>query len=323
MSSEFKGAQSEGPWFAAWAPAKVNPWLEVLGRRGDGFHELDTTMLALGLRDRVSVRRRREEGISLRVQGPQASEDIPTDRSNLVWRGAEAVLDLARGRARSAVDAFGGLEIRLEKHIPSRAGLGGGSSDAAAAVLASSLALGIELDAEEEGRLLSGLGSDCAFFAAARATGHGRCRGRGEQVEAWPAPPPCWIVLLTPDVPCPTGAIYGALATQGGLEGVRRPVEYAPGTVPEAAFNRLEGAALTAQPDLSDWRAWLDASGHRGFCLSGSGSSFFRIDRERASALRAWRELGEAAEREGRRLRVHGLYSPSGHGARSAESERG
>lgn len=307
-----------GAWFEVRAPAKVNPWLEVLGRREDGFHELDMTMLAIDLEDRVAVRRRSGAGISLEVTGPQASPDIPADRDNLVWRAAEGVIEWAQGRGRGmdpGHDAPLGLDVRLEKHIPSRAGLGGGSSDAAATVLASSLALGIELGAEEEGRMLSALGSDCAFFAATRATGHGRCRGRGEQVEVWPAPSPCWIVLLTPDVPCPTGAIYGALAKGGGLVGPRRPVDFAVGSLPADPFNRLETAALRALPDLSDWRSWLDDSGHPDFRLSGSGSSFFRIDRERASAHRAWMELTEAAQRDGRRLRAHGLYSPSGHGA--------
>ena len=143
------------------ANAKINPTLRVLGRRGDGFHEVVTTMLALDLGDVVSASTPDVEGVEVSMGGALASPDIPTDATNLAVRGALL--------GREAAGSESGLSLSVVKNIPSRAGLGGGSADAAAAARAVVVELGAE-DACLDGRL-GALGSDCAFFQGARRTG--------------------------------------------------------------------------------------------------------------------------------------------------------
>lgn len=297
------------------APAKVNPHLAVLGRRPDGYHELDTTMLAIELCDVLEVRLRERPGVELDVHGPQASADVPLDASNLVWRAAERVLSLAGGGAAAA-----GVALRLEKRIPSRAGLGGGSSDAAAAAVGVRRALGSELGDAELARVLSELGSDCAFFVLAGNTGHARCTGRGEIVRTLPVDERIRsVVVLTPALESPTAAVYRALAESLSAR-ERAPTVADVGLADAGALralrNDLEEPALRVVEGLSAWRELLDRSGGSHFRLSGSGSSFFGLFHDAPRARRASEFLAAAAAREGLALRGCWVVPPAGFGTR-------
>lgn len=321
--------RSDARWVRALAPAKINPYLAVLGRRADGFHEVDTTLAAIGLCDVVAVRRRNEPGIALEVVGPEASADVPRDERNLVVRAARAALEHAPRWRRGP----GGLELRLEKHVPSQAGLGGGSSDAAAAWLACATLLGggggdalalfhVAVDEQAGTRELAALGSDCAFFWSARETGYARCRGRGELVEPLPRlRSKRWLVIATPARGAPTAAVYQAFANARGTP------ETAPALVPEALeaatavaraslFNHLERAALLAVPELAPWRRALDESDLDHFRLSGSGSSFFGLFEAREAAEAASARVIEECARRSLALRGARITSFAGHGAR-------
>ena len=260
----------------ARAPAKVNLSLAVLGKRPDGFHELDTRMLALDLADELELVREAEPGLRVEVLGPCASPDIPADASNLAARAVGAALRLSN----SAV----GLRLRLVKHIPSGSGLGGGSSDAAAAWLAAATLLGLDPSVPAAEAELAALGSDCVFFWKAAKTGYARCLGRGERVLVAALPPtPRAVALLAPAVACPTGKVYASFRGRSGFA------------------NDLEPAALEAVPELRPWRAALDACGAAHWQLTGSGSSFFAPHDERAAA-------GEDLARVEAALRARGLF---------------
>jgi len=284
----------------------VNPTLLVLGRRDDGYHEVDTTLIAIDLCDTVTVRVERDDraGLEVEVTGPMATEDVPRDARNLAVRAllaARETLVSSFSSVSSESSVWGGLArasltLRLEKHIPSQAGLGGGSSDAAAAVAAFEAAAGLCLAADQRLALLAGLGADCAFFAAAAATGAGRATGIGAEVTALEAPTGWHLVVATPEVRCPTGPVYGALVAPytppahpaDPSELLRLPA-HAAGPLLQ---NHLERAALTAVPALVPWRSLLDTlEAERGvpFHLSGSGSSWFALvdDAREAEALRA------------------------------------
>ncbi|MCC7011493.1 MAG: 4-(cytidine 5'-diphospho)-2-C-methyl-D-erythritol kinase [Planctomycetes bacterium] len=303
----------------ACAPCKVNPYLEVVRRRADGYHELETTLLALDLEDRLHVRATRSGRTTLRVFGEFAAPDIPSDERNL----ALAAADFARRFALDCGAASGalGLELELEKRIPSQAGLGGGSSDAAAALLAVEHLLGIDCGAEGE-RALARLGSDCVFFHRARSTGYARCTGRGEIVEPWPAVPEGLSALLvTPECGASTAAVYAALSAR--LRGAETPATLthdfrrpdAP-LVGAPLFNRLEEAALAAIPSLRPWRRLLDMAAPSTFRLAGSGASFFAL----VASLSEAQALRSLVESELRRagLTPRGLWAvrAAGHGAR-------
>ncbi len=281
-------------WLEALAPAKVNPVLEVLARREDGYHELRTLMMTLELSDRLAARidpKLPAGALELELDGPFATPDVPRDGRNLALRALARALASCAERAGRSVP---GVQLRLTKAVPSQAGLGGGSSDAAAAVALGEALLcpsGESIEPQERSALLAELGSDCAFFADVAATGVGLCTGRGERVEALPSPKrEWWVALITPETRCPTATVYGALgfplSSSDDASNVRVLSGMRASEARAFCFNQLEAAALAAIPELQEWRDALDAAGAEHFVLAGSGSSFFGLFDE-ADAARA------------------------------------
>lgn len=238
------------------APAKLNLSLRVTGRRADGFHELDSTFVLLELADRLLLL----PGCSgLRVEGLGAA-DLPYDEENLAWRGLRAGLgadpDLAC--------------LTLEKRIPSRAGLGGGSSDAAAAWRLGRAWRGLPEDATPDDLVaLARIGADVPFFAARLAAA--RVTGIGETIEQRPATAD-EVLLVHPPFGLSTGDVFAEL----------RPDEW--GT----RENDLLGPTLRLRPELG---AMADRVRRAGGTprLTGSGPTFFdrSDDPERLDALAA------------------------------------
>lgn len=279
------------------APAKVNLWLDVLARRDDGYHELDTGLLALELGDVLELRELPAGAARVVLDGPFASPDVPTGERNLALRALHA--------CRAALGVEAGFELRLTKNVPSRAGLGGGSSDAAAAVLACECLHGVSLGPGRARELLAGLGSDCVFFHEAASTGFGRATGRGERVLALDAPALDWtLVVLVPDVGAGTGEVYSALtgplsessAATTVCDSLLRGDE---SDARGALTNRLEPAALSAVEGLAPWRGALDDAGAAHFRLSGSGSSFFGLFRSGEAAASCLSTLAETLRTRG------------------------
>ncbi len=285
------------------SPGKINLELALGARRADGYHDLDTTMLAVDRGDALDVRRMdASAGIRLRVGGPAAGAEVPVDASNLAVRAARAVLEVAQ--ARGLVSRALGLELELEKCIPSRAGLGGGSSNAAAAVFGVARLLGVDPDDPELRSALGRLGSDCSFFLEARGSGLARCRGRGERVVALePSSSARCFVVITPDFGCSTAEVYAALrpGETGGTPARGDAHLFFEASIEEARSalrNDLEAAALRRYPELIGVRRHLDRTGAGHFRLCGSGSSFFGLFEDEARA-RVFLE-GWLAARKGR-----------------------
>ncbi|MDG2144223.1 MAG: pantoate--beta-alanine ligase [Planctomycetota bacterium] len=296
------------------APAKINPWLEVLGRQDTGFHEVELTMVCIDLVDHLRISWVRGDvagSIELTLSGPAASADIPVDRGNLVYRAAELAIDAYPGTLPT-----GHLRIELHKRIPSRAGLGGGSSDAAAALLGVVQLLqqvgdskGGMTKAADQAAALATLGSDCPFFLEAASTGFGKCTGRGEIVEA--IHPGEFMgrsfELVVPGIECGTSQVFGALQLP------KTPRGFDPGIL----FNRLEEAAFSSCPKLAQVAEALTTETGDTWHISGSGSSLFR---ELDQAL--WMELGASGNSVGapaRRVvksRHEGKHRPTGYGVR-------
>jgi 4-diphosphocytidyl-2-C-methyl-D-erythritol kinase len=309
-----RGAAGAG-WVRARAPAKVNLALDLIGRRPDGYFELETWMLAVDLEDELEARASADPGVRLQLAGPFASADVPSGASNLAVRAAE--LALAGAWERGEAGGVLGLDLRLVKRIPSRAGLGGGSSDAAAAWLAARAALGLGPAPELAHAALARLGSDCAFFAEARA-GLAVCRGRGEIVQPVPgAPPPWWIPLVLPGFGAETAAVYArALPGPPGRPTFRADAADPPARVRNAQRNDLEAAALAAVPALGAWRASLDACGLEGWRLSGSGSAWFGLCASESEARAELARLGAELARRDLVPRLVSILRPAGAGAR-------
>lgn len=268
-----------------FAPAKLNLTLAVLGRRDDGYHSLHSVMVPLLLGDAltVSVAPRAASGDTLRVSGlaVSAAED------NLVLRAIAAVrAALAREDPRARAD-LPPLSVRLVKRIPVAAGLGGGSSDAAAAIEAALAAWQTTLCAESMSAVAASIGSDVPFFLA-----HGAAvvTGRGEFVEPLPAmtsEPPA-LLIVTPGLPVSTPAVFGEYASGARpADAARARVmsetladRFRTGTTATAlleagqelaAANDLLPAAISVAPELEDFIRKLEKLVSRPVCQSGSG----------------------------------------------------
>jgi 4-diphosphocytidyl-2-C-methyl-D-erythritol kinase len=257
------------------APAKLNLFLEILGRRPDGYHELESLMVAVDLRDRLHFVVDPSGVITLRCDDPR----LPTGPENLVVRAAQRI------RAESGCAL--GATIELHKAIPAEAGLAGGSSDAAATLAALDRLWDLRLPPDRLDALAGEIGSDVAFFQLAPAAG---CRGRGERVERLSLAQTLHFVLVCPPFGLSTADVYR------NLELPERPRPIAP--VVEALragrseelgrslFNRLQPVAERLQPALARVRDALMRLGPSldGHLMSGSGSAYFGLCRDRGAA---------------------------------------
>ena len=307
-------ASARRPGAERWiglAPAKVNLGLRVLARRDDGFHEVRTRLLALDLCDRLELARTTESGVRLEIEGPCAA-GVPAGAENLAARAVRAVAELGGDRS-----SGGGVRVRLEKRVPREAGLGGGSADAACALLGAAALAGL---APYDARLVeaaSALGSDVAFFVAARASGFAVCEGRGERCTPLePAPRSGWVGLATPTCTASTAAVYARCVPSG----VSEPFDTVPSSLEALRHelsNDLEPAALEAVPELRAWRSTLDDAGLAHWRLTGSGSTFYAVfdDGGRgADELARVRALAQEDALGG--LRLAALARPAGHAVR-------
>jgi 4-diphosphocytidyl-2-C-methyl-D-erythritol kinase len=288
----------------AEAPAKLNLALHVVRRRPDGYHDLRTVFQAIDLADRLYLRERRGPGISLRVEGPEAPSAGPPGE-NLVLRAAQR---LARRRAPDR-----GAEVLLVKNVPAGGGLGGGSSDAAATLLALERLWGLAPDREETAQTALSLGSDVPFFLVG---GTALGEGRGERLSPLPPPPDFgWLLAIPPFGVSTTEAfarVSGNLTFSEGsinllLDALQRGdrKQFADNLV-----NDLYVGVVRIQPRLATIRHELLARGALAVGLSGSGSTQFA--------------LVEALGTAGERLSAGGACTecrliacaPVGHGAR-------
>ena len=269
------------------APAKLNLFLEVLGRRPDGYHEIESLMVTTDLRDHLSFEDDPSGLLVLDCDDPNLS----TGPDNLVIRAAEAL------RRESGTDR--GARIRLSKRIPAQAGLGGGSSDAAATLRGLSELWRLDLDAERLERIGAGIGSDVPFFLHGPAA---VCRGRGERVEPVALGATTYhFVLARPDVGVSTADAYQNLELPARPEPIGPILEaFRSGDsewLGRHLFNRLQPVAEGLAPDLVRVREALTSltpSLLHGVAMSGSGSAYFGLARDRDAAFEAARQL-EAA----------------------------
>ena len=250
----------------ACAPAKVNLALHVTGRRDDGYHLLDSLVAFADAGDRLTVRL--SDAPALDLRGPMAA-GVPAGDDNLVLRAARLMAAPVR--------------VTLDKNLPAAAGMGGGSSDAAACLRAVAQLTGQALP---DAATLAGLGADVPVCLAARAA---RMRGIGDDVTVLPDFPPLRAVLVNPGVAVPTGAVFAALERADNA-----PMPATLPRWPDAGAlidwlarqrNDLQAPAVARAPVIG---AVLDALGARPGCvlarMSGSGATCFGLFHDAAAA---------------------------------------
>ena len=263
------------------SPCKVNLLLNVLGKRPDGFHELETVMQPVRLFDTLRFQRGGNQ-ISLTCNTPE----LPVDADNLVHRAAAQFL--------KAANIQEGVAIHLEKKIPLAAGLGGGSGNAATTLLALNDLFGQPLDASQLAPLAAALGSDVPFFLQGKPA---LATGRGEQIQPldfFPALKGCFLLLVHPGFGISTAWAYQRLAKfPGALNGragraqelialLQREDLDAAGA---AFYNSLEAPALKKYPLLELYQDFFRANGVPAVLMSGSGSTTFAVSKGKAEAL--------------------------------------
>lgn len=251
------------------APAKVNLWLRILAREESGFHGLETLFCAIDLCDRVEVEANVRAGVTLAVEG---AVDTGPPETNLAVRAANLVLG-AMGREGE------GLHVRLRKRIPAAAGLGGGSSDAAATLRAVNVLYGEPLSREELLRLAIELGSDVPFFLCGSALA--LAWGRGERLLGLPALPAAPLLVAHPGEALPTVAAFARIAEHraGAYQPEARAVDQAAlsswESVAGLAQNDFESFAVERIPRVAEGLRAMRAEGARIAMLAGSGACIF------------------------------------------------
>lgn len=271
-----------------YAPAKINLYLSILKKRKDGYHDLETIFQTISLYDELELReiRQKKPTLSLKViqNNSQTAQDCPQDQKNLVWKAADCFF--------KEFDLKKSCEIILKKRIPMQAGLGGGSSDAAATLkgLAQLFLKFSYSSSKVQSRLFkcaSQLGADVPFFLKG---GCALAKGKGEKICSISPSPKFWCVIVKPEIGCSTKEAYGwwdkfrqkkglkltensninimlnSLTKQKGLKKWGSHIK-----------NSFEDVVLSKIPELKKCKQEMLSLGAKNACLAGSGSAFFGV----------------------------------------------
>ncbi len=281
------------------APAKVNLYLDVINKRGDGYHNIETIYEKIDLCDwiKVSVIPR---GIKLACEVPEGCENsaLLNNVNNTAYRAAKLLCERYNLRC--------GFKIELDKRIPIASGLGGGSSDAAAVLLSICNLLNIKIEKQALLKLAAEIGADVPFFAS----GYNRAfaTGIGEKLSPLKQNQNMYFLLVVPDIKISTKSIYASLRARNygdyipvnlNLTKKRRDVSMlchnlenlAVYNIKDILFNKLEEVVLPSYPVLHDIKKALKKTGAEGIIVSGSGSAVYGVFQSRKEAMRAESEL--------------------------------
>ena len=306
------------------AHAKINLDLRVLGTRVDGFHELRTVFQAISLHDTLTF---------LPSEGPFTIEcdmsSFPLDRTNLIWNAADALWRALR-RAGTVRDVL----VRVDKQIPMQAGLGGGSANAAAALMGLARFWHLHVRPAQLTDVAATLGADVPFFLSG---GTALGLGKGDEIYPLADLAPHWIVLVIPGFGVSTADAYALYEADRQLDRTLRPEpQYVPGPWPSRAaqmVNDLAGPIARHHPEIDQMKATLRRAGALAAAMTGSGSTVFGLFQRRRDAVAAvqalsgsgWRALAtESLGRDdyARRARPRPLRPPAPRARRLARKPR-
>jgi 4-diphosphocytidyl-2-C-methyl-D-erythritol kinase len=270
------------------APAKINLSLRVVGKRADGYHELDTIMVPVSLYDEIEIHRIRRTVagqsefsalIAIRCNHPE----VPLGADNLAYRAAELLMRKAKLRQPIA--------IQIKKQIPVGAGLGGGSTDAAAVLVGLNRMWKLGLSVRQLERLALQLGADVPFFIRAKPA---RARGIGEKLRVLAQLPSRWLVLVYPGFPVATAWVYRNLPSKltkvSVNTSITTPLENLD-TLDKLLVNDLEQVTMRRYPEIGRVKSMLSRAGAAGVLMSGSGSSVFGVFKSKQSAEHAFSRM--------------------------------
>ena len=269
------------------APAKINLRLRVVGRRVDGYHLVDTIMLPVSLYDEINIDKGRKIGqktglkdlLSVTCDNPL----VPQGNKNLAYKAASILFD-AKG-----IDQF--VQIDIRKRIPVGAGLGGGSTDAAATLVGLNRLFGLRYTSARLEKLASTLGADVPFFIRGVPA---RARGIGERLTPLQKVPRFWLIILYPNMRVATAWVYNNLRAKLTKAIVNTSINLTlgnPARFRKLLVNDLETVTMGRYPRIGLLKEELVQQGAVGALMSGSGSSVFGVFPSRRSAEQAFRRL--------------------------------
>lgn len=267
------------------APAKINLGLRVVGRRVDGYHLLDTIMVPVSLYDEVLITKSAREvgSSSSKLTVTCDSPAVPSDEGNIVFRAANLIIEENSIRER--------VKIHIRKRIPIGAGLGGGSSDAAATLIAMNSLFGLNYSTRRLKKQAYGLGADVPFFIDCRPA---RARGIGECLTPIKSLPWEWAVIVYPGFPVATAWVYRKFAAKltklMANTSIISPLKKSSGQ-PRLLVNDLESVTMARYPRIKSLKRELIAEGAAGALMSGSGSAVFGLFDSKGNAARALSRL--------------------------------
>ncbi len=248
--------------------AKINWRLNVLGKREDGYHEVDTILQTINLRDAITIE---STGDDIRLWCEDGS--VPSNEQNLVWRAAATL------RERCSINR--GAKIRLAKRIPSEAGLGGGSSDAAVTLIALAHLWQIKISRHDLFEIAGALGSDVPFFLHG---GTARANGRGNIIEPLADAPKTHLLIVKPNASVATAKAYEALNSRALTTSDAKPIlfrsqpsDFSALLDPSTLENDFEPVIFQLEPEIEGAKLALLKSGAQAAMLSGSGSAVFGV----------------------------------------------
>lgn len=263
------------------APAKINLTLDVLHKREDGYHELEMIMTSVDLADHVTLRTINEDTIIIQSN----NGFLPLDHRNHAYKAAKLIKETFNIQL--------GVEMMINKNIPIAAGLGGGSSDAAATLRGLNHLWDLGLSLDQLALLGAEVGSDvpyCIYGGTAFAS------GRGEKIEQLIAVPQCWVVLVKPKKGISTGTVFNALAydtlehpdTHSMLTAIKEQ-NYLDMT--KLVGNSLEETSINRQPSIETIKQKMVSFGADAALMSGSGPTIFALCRKYSRAQRVYNGL--------------------------------
>ncbi len=254
-----------GDRYSAIAPAKINLTLRVLGRRADGYHDLESVVAKVTLYDGIDL----HSGDDLAIQIECTNSAVPTDAHNTIWRAIELLSNRA--------GPLPPMRVQLHKCIPTGAGLGGGSSDAAAILMLLSRRLNGRVSDSDLAQIAAEVGSDVCCFLQPHTV---HISGRGEIVRPVELPWRGWVVLVFPPFGVSTAAVYAAWQANGNAPDrdaaiCLRDTCNTAEKLDEVLFNDLENSVFAVEPRMREVREHVEDFAQHRFHVTGSGSTLF------------------------------------------------
>ncbi|RDW15300.1 4-(cytidine 5'-diphospho)-2-C-methyl-D-erythritol kinase [Oceanobacillus arenosus] len=260
------------------APAKINLSLDVLGKRNDGYHNVEMIMTTVDLADRIELSPLEQDKIIISLE----SRYVPNDERNLAYKAAEIF--------KKKYGIKMGVHIKIEKNIPVSAGLGGGSTDAAAVLRGMNRLWDLNIPIRELAELGATIGSDISFCVYGNTA---IARGYGEQIETLASPPPCWVVLAKPDIGVSTRTIFARVKVD---ELYHPKTNHILEALMEKDFsklcnnigNSLEQITQYLHPEVRHIKEAMRQIGAQGVLMSGSGPTVYGLVEHENKARRIY-----------------------------------